>query len=236
MTFDRATCGHPEAVIVVMLLVGCIATPLPLPPEMDPKRMELREVEVDQVRFIGDAGALEPPTGRAILVTNIDREESVLFFSGDDGGFEVVLAGALGEVYRFSLHDTVDPRVLLECTTDGVGGVRDATVPPDTPEDPADLDGDGFDNSVDCDDANPAINPAAPETCDGLDNDCDGEIDEACADQCVDDGDCDDGLFCDGVEQCTLGQCSSPAPPDCDDGDSETLDICSEIARACFYE
>jgi hypothetical protein len=33
-------------------------------------------------------------------------------------------------------------------------------------------------NNDDCDDANPAINPAADEVCDGLDNNCDGDIDE----------------------------------------------------------
>jgi len=57
-----------------------------------------------------------------------------------------------------------------------------------------DIDGDGFgsgviyysctpptnssSNNLDCNDANPAINPNAIETADGIDNNCDGEIDE----------------------------------------------------------
>ncbi len=41
-----------------------------------------------------------------------------------------------------------------------------------------DLDEDGFYDYVDCDDNNPDINPNIPETCDGIDNNCSGIIDE----------------------------------------------------------
>ena len=41
-----------------------------------------------------------------------------------------------------------------------------------------DLDGDGYLSFEDCDDHNSAIHPNAMEICDGLDNDCNGKVDD----------------------------------------------------------
>jgi hypothetical protein len=42
-----------------------------------------------------------------------------------------------------------------------------------------DLDADGYDDAVDCDDTNIEVFPGAEEVCDDIDNDCNGLIDEA---------------------------------------------------------
>lgn len=41
-----------------------------------------------------------------------------------------------------------------------------------------DVDGDGFEYYVDCDDTNPDVYPGATEVCNGIDDNCDGNIDE----------------------------------------------------------
>ena len=83
-------------------------------------------------------------------------------------------------------------------------------------------------DSSDCDDMDPAVNPAATEVCDGEDNDCDASIDEG--------GDalCADGLFCNGDETCggAMG-CQAGTAVDCDDGNACTDDSCNEATDSC---
>lgn len=43
-----------------------------------------------------------------------------------------------------------------------------------------DADGDGVNDGPDCDDADPNVLPSATEACNGVDDDCDGDVDEGC--------------------------------------------------------
>ena len=87
-----------------------------------------------------------------------------------------------------------------------------------------DLDGDGFSALDDCDDTDASVNPAATELCDGVDNDCDGSVDEADAADAGTwylDGDGDgygDPSF--PVTACVQPSGSSTSSDDCDDTDA----------------
>ena len=60
------------------------------------------------------------------------------------------------------------------------GGSSDAFIMKMNLVDIIDNDGDGWDASVDCDDSNAQINPGATEACNGVDDNCDDQIDEGC--------------------------------------------------------
>ncbi len=45
---------------------------------------------------------------------------------------------------------------------------------------PSDTDGDGYAPPADCDDSDNTVYPGAPGVCDGVDHDCDGQVDEGC--------------------------------------------------------
>lgn len=99
-----------------------------------------------------------------------------------------------------------------------------------------DEDGDGFylyapaGQDADCDDTDADINPGATDICDGLDNNCDGEIDEGSTTWYPDyDG---DGW---GDENSPIQACEAPADhtdeaDDCDDTDP---DISPDAVEVC---
>jgi len=79
-----------------------------------------------------------------------------------------------------------------------------------------------------CTPCSQCINPGATEVCDGVDNNCDGVIDEEPAASAG----CDNGVFCDGAETCAAGACQPGSDP-CDDGSACTDDTCDEDAETC---
>lgn len=52
---------------------------------------------------------------------------------------------------------------------------------------------------------------------------------------CTTNAQCDDGAFCNGVEQCSAGSCTPGTPVACDDGVACTLDSCNEATDACEH-
>ncbi|MDG1481038.1 MAG: putative metal-binding motif-containing protein, partial [Myxococcota bacterium] len=85
-----------------------------------------------------------------------------------------------------------------------------------------DADADGYDAEEDCDDANSMVNPSASEICDGVDNNCDGSVDEDVTSTFYADVD-DDGF---GNAEQTAEACEKPdgfvpIGSDCDDTNGE---------------
>ncbi len=125
-----------------------------------------------------------------------------------------------------------------------------------------DDDGDGVNEcDGDCDDANPEIHPGAAESCNAVDDNCDGDIDEGfdldLDGQTTCGGDCDDGdpdaytgapELCDGQVNDCAGQLPADEEDldldgfmgcagDCDDGDDQinpgALEICDGVDNNC---
>ena len=117
----------------------------------------------------------------------------------------------------------------------------------------ADSDGDGYgtavstractaptgytDNSDDCDDGDARSNPDAPETCDGADNDCDGETDEGTLSTFYTDGDGDGHGGPTSVAACAAPSGTVANSDDCDDSDPTTspngTEVCDGADNDC---
>jgi len=93
-----------------------------------------------------------------------------------------------------------------------------------------DIDGDGFNNTEDCNDSNPNIFPGATELCDNLDNNCDGQIDEGIQATYFTDNDSDGfGDPNNSVQDCQLNVGFSLNNTDCDDNNPNIYEGAPEI-------
>ena len=101
-----------------------------------------------------------------------------------------------------------------------------------------DDDGDGYDAEEDCDDNNSVVNPAAEEICDGVDNNCDGTVDEGVTTTFYEDADADGfGNPDSNTEACEQPSGYVPIGNDCDDTNPDAMpggiEVCDGVDNDC---
>ena len=100
-----------------------------------------------------------------------------------------------------------------------------------------DADGDGFSVDEDCDDDDPAVNPDAAETCNDLDDNCDGSVDEGVLTWFYVDADGDGFGSTDKIEACETGDGVVEDSSDCNDDDAsintDATEVCDGVDNDC---
>jgi len=123
--------------------------------------------------------------------------------------------------------DAVDAATwYADADSDGYGDAGSTTVACDEPS--------GFtDDATDCDDSDAAINPAAAESCNEVDDDCDGAVDEGVLSSFYGDGDGDGyGDAADQSEACSAPSGTVDDDSDCDDSDAAVNPAATELCNS----
>lgn len=123
----------------------------------------------DTISFQGEVTDLETDTELLDVTWKSDRDGVLAITNPDSSGFT-----AVGTTLSVGTH-TVTLSALDEELKEGSDAIVVRVY------DPLDVDDDGdgiTENGGDCDDTDRMVYPGAPETCDDLDNDCDGDVNE----------------------------------------------------------
>ena len=137
---------------------------------------------IETLNLLSDANTsltLLASNGSTVLASNDDRSPS------DASSIILYTPTTSGTLYVKSVH----------ASDFGIYGSYDLRIATDTGG--VDADGDGYTTATDCNDNNPAVHPGATEVCNGIDDNCNGSIDEG-FDRDGDgyttcNGDCNDG-------------------------------------------
>lgn len=174
------------------------------------------------------------------LLSNGPSDDAAI---GDDGASDVAsdvpsgdTDGSIGDGGGGTDADDVDAcdsqTFYLDADGDGYGdpsqSVDACTVPTDNSG------SDYLSDDTDCDDSNEAIYPGVEETCDGVDNNCNGVTDEQCPCTAGDTRPCgtDEGTCEQGVQTGSGGQWAIL----CDGETGTSADICDELDNDCDGE
>jgi len=128
--------------------------------------------------------------------------------------------------------------VMLACACDDDDKPGADSLAGDTAGGALDADGDGFLADDDCDDNDDTVHPGATEICDGIDNDCDGEVDEEVTTTYYADNDGDGFGDPDDTQQgCEKPTGYVPSGTDCDDDEPNAYpgntEVCDYIDNNC---
>lgn len=191
------------ALLALLPLTSCVATPLPDPPSANVSEMSLVEDGAGFVRLRGLPTAIRDG-GEALRVTNARLDVRTNIFTAADGSFSTRIDGVLTDrLYLERVRSDADAfLVAVETTGTGDGRVmasmlsdRDMDLSPDeidcAPDDPAFVAGECTVvcmSDMECVAGQVCVaGVCAPLGCelaevcgDGLDNDCDGTNDDGC--------------------------------------------------------
>jgi hypothetical protein len=173
----------------LLLLWGCSQTP---GPELSPEVLEFGTIEPGEAVY-GLAQLWNP--GPEISVQIVVQPSGGIFSSAEYA--ELTLPSAnLAEIEVSALGVALGPQQGV-LTVVWEGGSAETLLSADVALAVVDLDHDGVPAGEDCDDTDPTVRPGAEEVCDGVDTDCDGELDAEESDLDEDgqsecQGDCDD--------------------------------------------
>ncbi len=147
---------------------------------VDPKLYEPDDPHLGYDSPLIDAGPDDPTSEK-----DTDREAR----PDESGAPADIGADEYVDADRDGMPDYWERRYFKSTDPDGTGDPDGDDIPdrleylshlnPLVADPPEDSDGDGYNRGADCDDSDAAVHPGAPELCNGADDDCDGQVDEA---------------------------------------------------------